>query len=373
MQGLLRHIRENDRAIPPKHPNRFGTGLRCYPNLIGNKAHSALMGYGDVWVLGAGASAEAGAPTVPQFKRIAEELRLKLESDEREAFDSVLGFWDTHARSLNIEQFFGYVDSPALVRATHVVSPHQDHIDDVRRKTLYLIAKVIAVSLGRQVSDLHEKFAENFIKRGGDTITFNWDITLDRAMVSKEARVDYSFPKPSDWGKTNWYPHTLLKLHGSLNWKFCRECNCVDPLDEKETATDWFLGKSALVCGACGRSDNTEVLMIPPVLTKLADKSSVMTAIWKRAFEVLRGAKQVFIIGYSFPETDLQSRVLISRGLTESKDLEQIFVVTKPKFGSERQRFEDRYIEALAHSGKRDKVRFEYDTFREFVLRGGPR
>ena len=85
---------------------------------------------------------------------------------------------------------------------------------------------------------------------------------------------------------------------------------------------------------------------------------------------VLRDAERVFIIGYSFPETDLQSKILIGRGLTEAKKLKHIYVVARPKFWSEYQRFEGRYVESLAHSGKSDKTKFEYETFGEFVLGG---
>ncbi len=48
------------------------------------------MAFGDVWILGAGASAEVGAPTTAEFWRAAEDLRPRLEPDERAAFDAVL-------------------------------------------------------------------------------------------------------------------------------------------------------------------------------------------------------------------------------------------------------------------------------------------
>jgi len=329
------------------------------------------MGYGDVWILGAGSSAEVeadsilkmGAPLVQDFRESALDLQSVLEGDERDAFGSVLKFWDIYGRSLNIEQLFGYVDSPALMRATQLRHPEQLP-PDIRKKTHYLIAKVITERLGHRISSLHSKYVEQFVKTGGDTITFNWDITIDRAMIQEQARVDYGFPE--HWGKQSGSPHSLLKLHGSLNWKYCRECNRVDYLDEKEKATESLLGRSRLTCPK-DESHNPEILMIPPVLAKLTDEHSIMETVWRRAFEVLSRAKRVLIVGYSFPETDLQSRILINRGLTEARDLDVICVITKPKFGSERQRFEDRYVETLIHSGKRDKIRFEYQTFRDTV------
>lgn len=328
------------------------------------------MAFGDVWILGAGASAEDGAPLIGNFWPAAEEIRLRLDSDELEAFESVLNFWKRYVPGLNIEQFFGYVDSPPLVNATQVGSTPTSEIVILRRKTSYLISKVITVKLGGQVSDLHKNFVAHFVKTGGDTITFNWDINLDRAFFQEAVKADYSLPNSRPGGDQRWQEQrTLLKLHGSLNWKLCanQTCNFVETLDEKETAANWFLGKSELKCSRCGQTDKTRILMIPPVLTKLSGEDSLMTAVWKRAFEVLVQAERIFIIGYSFPETDLQSRVLMGRGLSSAKRLKHIYVITRPKFGSERQRFEDRYVESLAHSGKSDQIEFRYWTFKRFV------
>jgi hypothetical protein len=197
-----------------------------------NRLKGLLMGYGDVWILGAGSSVEVevegasrpGAPLVQDFRQSASNLRSALEGDERDAFDTVLTFWKEYGRSLNIEQLFGYVDSPALMGATRLGRP-EEFPTDIRKKTHYLIAKVITERLGHQISSLHSKYVEHFAKRGSDTITFNWDITIDRAMIQEQARVDYGFP--DHWGRQSGSPNTLLKLHGSLNWKFCRECNRV--------------------------------------------------------------------------------------------------------------------------------------------------
>ncbi len=107
--------------------------------------------------------------------------------------------------------------------------------------------------------------------------------------------------------------------------------------------------------------------MIPPVLSKLDQADIAMQAIWEDAYKVLKGAERVVIIGYSFPPTDIQTKIFISKALREAKGLKEIKVVTRPKFGSVKSQFEDRYTSALEGSEKMDCLRFDYRTFGQFV------
>jgi hypothetical protein len=71
-----------------------------------------------------------------------------------------------------------------------------------------------------------------------------------------------------------------LKLHGSLNWPTEAPGNHQFNLTEAVP----------------------NPLIIPPVSNKMIQGH--MTRVWNRALEILRGAKNVIFVGYSFPETD---------------------------------------------------------------------
>jgi hypothetical protein len=65
-------------------------------------------------------------------------------------------------------------------------------------------------------------------------------------------------------------------------------------------------------------------LIIPPVSNKMIQGH--MTRVWNRALEILRGAKNVIFVGYSFPETDTYVRYFLKAGLGAASNLNKIFV-----------------------------------------------
>lgn len=98
----------------------------------------------------------------------------------------------------------------------------------------------------------------------------------------------------------------ILKPHGSLNWRFRGNEPAV------EIGTDYRL--SSVTCRS--ESDNRfeEAMIIPPTQIKQAitvaetqhpETTKLFTAIWQDMIETLAEASRVFVIGYSFPPTDL--------------------------------------------------------------------
>lgn len=108
----------------------------------------------------------------------------------------------------------------------------------------------------------------------------------------------------------------LLKLHGSLN----------------------FPRKS--VAGSCGQKDVTlttpvpEPYLLPPIFNKSSgDTTSQM---WRTAIERIRSAKNVIIVGYSLPATDIYMQYFLKAGVGPNRDLNKIVVFDPVLFsGSE--------------------------------------
>lgn len=323
------------------------------------------MPAGDVWILGAGASAEARAPTIEEFRKAAREVAASSHGQERQTLDSVLNFWQKRLPSFNIEELFGFVDSKVLASVTQ-----EGDLSEMRQKTVFLIAKVITAKVEGPRSQMHIDFIKNHVEDFVPIITLNWDILLDNAILANERRVTYAFRDHGDWdpdGKGT-RSQVLLKLHGSLNWLLCRACGRVSYLPRKEDAVSFLVGRAlGITCSSCETNDELDVLLIPPVLSKLERGDSLIEQVWRDAYMRLQDAKRVVIIGYSFPPTDIQTKLFISKALKAADNLKKIEVVTRPKFGSARSQFEDRYVDALKGSDKTDCLDFVYKTFGQYV------
>ncbi len=322
------------------------------------------MAPNDVWIVGAGASVESNGPSIANFREASTQVMAKSVGKHREMLDTALRFWDEKLRSFNIEEFFGFVDS-GLGDVTG-----EGDLTELRSKILFLIAKVITERLHGPVSEQHLQFVGR-LDNWTPIITLNWDALLDNAIVeTQRRRVSYVFPKQPDYdpkgrGSSS---QKLLKLHGSLNWLYCEDCKLVSVLDQKESAIEFLAGdRSSLSCHSCHISTSAEILMVPPVLGKLHRASATMSAIWDDAYKVLRDAHRVFVIGYSFPPSDLQTRLFISRALSAAANLRLVKVITKPKFGTRAAQFEDRYADMLRGSGQVDLLEFEYISFGRYV------
>lgn len=107
----------------------------------------------------------------------------------------------------------------------------------------------------------------------------------------------------------------ILKLHGSANWFWAG----ISPSDnlyyrmwnryEEESA---FLGLKPYI--------------IPPVMDKNAFYNHIaIHALWQQAEKILKGADEVYIIGFSFPQTDLSVKYLFQSALRHSNA--KIYVV----------------------------------------------
>ncbi len=318
--------------------------------------------------MGAGASAEAGAPVVRDFQRVAREVASSSDGEAKRRMDLVLGFWLEKLRSFNVEEFFGFVDSESLRNVTR-----EGQLTEMRSNTLFLISKVITQRLAERLSGGRSKAHVDFaaaLDPWAPILTLNWDILLDNALLEQRRNVSYALPghrdlEPQRRGSQS---QVLLKLHGSLNWLWCRSCGSVNYLREKEDAVRFQLGMAGeIACWKCSSEHDFEVLLVPPVLSKLEQGGSLVEAVWSDAFGRLRDARHIVIVGYSFPPADIQTKLFISKALGEADKLESIEVVTRPKFGSTSSQFEDRYVEALKGSEKVELLNFNYERFGKYA------
>ena len=118
---------------------------------------------------------------------------------------------------------------------------------------------------------------------------------------------------------------TLLKLHGSLNWLYCKTCRRLEigAVDSQRyvNVLEKLLGPTVAAavtadgapCSICGTK--VRPLLIAP--THLKDyRNPHLTQVWYEAELVLREATRVIFIGYSLPDDDLEVVYMLKRCLT---------------------------------------------------------
>ena len=168
-------------------------------------------------------------------------------------------------------------------------------------------------------------------------ITLNYDLLLEETLLSKLKDINsqlgfadfYKYPMAwigsrnhsGTFGFTNYERENkpnvpvILKLHGSANW-FWAGVNPSDIIYYR----NWNKNEK-------GNIDmGLKPYIIPPVMDKDAFYNHIaIHALWQRAEKVLKEADEIYIIGFSFPQTDLSVKYLFQSALRHSNA--KIYVV----------------------------------------------
>ena len=249
------------------------------------------------------------------------------------SLEEVFGFIDTCIRyriDLSTDWTLEAIEPvrDALIKCIHftIHSMRADHLDNYR-------------AFWRGVSETKKKVS---------VVTLNYDSTLEEAYdpLFPESLIDYCLPfmnyeMPSGIDPFNWWvnprsiearkrqaiTHRVLKLHGSLNWKYCRCCRGV-LLTPWDTQIDLKKGlfirnlipegmmteveRIAFICPYCQTPFDT--LILPP--THLKDLSHpVISTLFNEALYEVRLASRIVFVGYSFPPADVHIKALLSRSV----------------------------------------------------------
>ena len=190
-------------------------------------------------------------------------------------------------------------------------------------------------------------------------LTFNYDILLEVALTWAKLPFNYRLPsEPEDEGIP------LLKLHGSVNWTRCPDCqdivalsiphylptvrahgaqSVVLPLEaalKTNTHSSLWDREGRLLDSPCCTRLVLPPFIVPPTWDK-GQHHRGLQSVWKAAAEELSSAEQLVVVGYSLPETDAFFRYLFALGLDNHMPLEQIKVIdpTAKEGGDVRRRF----------------------------------
>lgn len=269
-----------------------------------------------VFVLGAGASAHTGAPLMANFLDVARLKFSRNPSDQyapdlKRVFDAISSLQSVHSKSeldlINLESVFSAFEMATLLDRP----PGSPELNQSMRRliewTLNESIDFQVNSLGLQPHNGYQHFAQ-VVKDIGQccVITFNYDIALDFAMAKNNICPTYAIEEAENASVS------LLKLHGSVNWAQCPQCERVSVKDvssrigtftvpprRHEGLAKWGMLSGSLKC--CG-NQLSDSFIIPPTWDKAMHRNT-LARVWRRAARELSKATDIIVCGYSLPET----------------------------------------------------------------------
>jgi hypothetical protein len=326
-----------------------------------------------VFVLGAGASKQAGAPLMADFLDVAADLlRSNRVNEKKEHFERVFtaigGLQAVHSKAQldlnNIESIFTALELGRIIQRVPGMDPSA--IPEVIASLKELIVKTLEVTIGFPthnsyigVPQPYEAFAklvshlrtQAFPQQTVAVLSFNYDIGADIALYRANLGPNYIIEASPQ--KTE--AVDLLKLHGSLNWATEKESRRIRPLHlhhyfQKYNARSFEehgeirlpIGSHLVEYFSRYATPTVEVdpesVIVPPSWNK-ADYHQALSNIWASAASHLAEAESIFIIGYSLPETDSFFRHLYALGSVGKSALRRIVVFNPDSSGEIDKRF----------------------------------
>lgn len=301
-----------------------------------------------VFILGAGASKQSGAPLMGNFLDVATDLlRSNSVTDKRAEFETVFaaigGLQAVHSKAKldlnNIESIFTALELGRILR--HVPGMNPESIDDAIKALKDLIVRTLEItirfpcsqgyitapppydSFAEMVKGLREKAQP---QQSVSIITFNYDIGVDVGLHRAGLGPNYVLePAPQSQDAVD-----LLKLHGSLNWATETDTKKIRPLHLHHYFQKYSVRSptdpsgigipigSQLAEFFSSHAEpkvavNAEPVIVPPSWNK-ADYHQALSDVWAAAARHLSEAESVFVAGYSLPETDSFFRHLFALG-----------------------------------------------------------
>lgn len=336
----------------------------------------------NVIILGAGASYSTGAPLMNEFLDVAERLKDNKFFDEdtpkiEAIFDSFEELHNLFAKFKldinNIENFLGLLEMAKLLGTLGNYSDKE--IDEIYNNFIALIVKTIENTVLFNGPDKSIKVSGNYYGllseigkilgyENTSIITFNYDIALDYSLYDYKIHVDYCLTDNLKPENKSQHSIKLLKLHGSVNWGKCNKCSTIIPYSFKDyfSSNNKFhevdknllpkiIDPSRLYMKGQITSDhkywklpfwnkfealhqhhshqNNEFLFQPAIVPPTWNKGSYhepMKKVWGVAAKELTEAENIYIFGYSLPETDSFFKYLIALGCIGKARIKKFWV-----------------------------------------------
>ena len=322
-----------------------------------------------VFVLGAGASIESGAPVMTNFLDVAEDLwRTEECGGDNESFERVFkgisSLKSVHAQlaldTNNLETVFSAFEMGGMVgRLGSQTDPDEiakatSAMARVIKRTLVQTVRFPAPTTRVQAPPSYERFvallrqirspvAKNQpVMRGPKgapaVITLNYDLALDFALF-----IAGGMP-PAYWVSEESHPK---KLHQASQTPRFSELGVLPQLPEGRAVEservlrkynyrllDEEPNRTVMIDvpdqfhnlqHGCGAMVGGDPVVVPPTWNKT--NNQLLGNVWRHAARELSEARYIVFIGYSFPETDMYFRYLLALGLAGDTRIRRIVIV----------------------------------------------
>lgn len=312
-----------------------------------------------VFVLGAGASYGDGVPLQRDILPMLlggsmENLELSAMGRQVKEFIEANFYVDAAAREFpKMGAVFGFLDY--FISQRESLNARYDYEAIVKiRENLIKIIHYIVDERSNQQSPFYHRFWEAIKRhnRNVSIITLNYDTLLEQAfkpLYSQTGYIDYCLhlmnyekhealkefqfwvnprePVPAEPHEDP-VPFKIIKLHGSLNWKYCNCCN-------QALLTTWdrsidldsgsFVGYTQpeqqqyeYICPVDGTEFQT--LILPPSYVKVLN-NPVVSRLFGEASREIRAARRIVFIGYSLSDGDVHVKALFKKHLHPDVEL----------------------------------------------------
>jgi hypothetical protein len=345
-----------------------------------------------VYVLGAGFSKPAGGPSQAEVMERIWKLKgpssaLKRKTKLKKFLRAIL---NVDERKVTLEDIYTPIDR-CLADGITLRSGNEAKLTEIRDDLGYLISCAIQESFNEAASSSSSyanKFARYLVEKAAvraekaanvdsakeataydpvSVISLNWDILLDNAINDELRRrhptiksdyaefgvVDYccyisSIDKNDRRVRSGlWtlgcrgYNIKLLKLHGSMNWLQCPNCQRLFVgFYEKHVIMNYEDPQLCRHCKNHGHDVKWRGAMVMP--TFLKDLSNFqIKLIWQNASVELMEARKIVFVGYSLPSADFEFRQMLSRMVHPDAKIEVYLWDAAPTFADEEKRFRD--------------------------------
>lgn len=332
-----------------------------------------------VYVLGAGFSAPAGGPSQEKLMKLILDFPEEREQKAADAKSKLSAYLKDalnvpfqKREGMALEDLYTPIDR-CLADGLALRGKSTTDLIEVRNALDYLIAAAIKKEFEDSAKDKAYvyDFARNVVKHAAhrahlaketddasaakaydpiSVISLNWDILLDNALHSSLEQQDRNLPL-SDYGPfgvvdyccyvssvdrndrrirtglwslgSRGYNVKLLKLHGSMNWLQCTNCQ---RLYTSFNVKSILSNRIDEPCRHCKKHDTIAklrgTLVMPTFLKDLSNFQ--LKLVWQNAGVELMEATKLVFIGYSLPHADFEFRQLLSRMIKRRVPIEVV-------------------------------------------------
>lgn len=340
-----------------------------------------------VFILGAGASKDSGAPLMADFLDAANILlRTGQFTDVRErgcvenALEARSRLQAVFAKSRldlnNIEAVFGAIEMGRILG--HLPGYKEAEIPALVEAVKTLISATLDTTVFVPISSEGKLSASGWYpgfmkllrnlresarpRHEVAVITFNYDLACDLAFVIEGVPYTYCL---GDFDRDpNRIPY--LKLHGSLNWgkrkdglvpwrleDFFAKYSC-EPGPDPRTGGRLALGRRLAGFEHLADEEDKSPFLVPPTWSK-GEHHRQASPVWHKAAEVLMSAENIFVVGYSLPSSDQFFHHLYALATAGSTLINRFWVFDVDTSGEVERRFRSILGEAVLS-------RFDYST-----------